>query len=197
MGPLLALSRTIDALNGAIGRIVYWLILVTVIISASNAVVRKLFNVSSNAFLEIQWYFFSAIFLLCGAYTLLHNQHVRIDVVVGRFSRQTLAWIDIFGTLLFLLPMALLLMYLSWNTFLVSFASKEVSTNAGGLTIWPARLLVPVGFALLLIQGVSELIKRIAFLKGLIPDPNDKSEGPSAEEALAEEIRRQRGEVAR
>ncbi len=197
MGPLLALSRFIDGLNDRLGRVVYWLILVAVLISATNAVIRKVFSTSSNAWLEIQWYLFSAVFLLCAGYALLHNQHVRIDVVVARFSKRTLAWIDLFGTIFFLLPMAILIMWLSWPVFMNAFRSGEVSSNAGGLIIWPARLLVPVGFFFLVLQGVSELIKRIAFLRGLIPDPSGSAEEPSAEEKLAAEIRRrQEGEAA-
>jgi len=148
---------------------------------------------SSNAWLEIQWYLFSAIFLFCAGYTLLHNQHIRIDVVTGRFSKRVQAWIDIFGTILFLLPMAVTIMWLSWPVFVDTYQRHEVSSNAGGLVIWPARLLVPIGFLLLILQGLSELIKRVAFLLGLIADPSEEQEGPSAEEQLAEEIRKQRG----
>jgi TRAP-type mannitol/chloroaromatic compound transport system permease small subunit len=193
---LLAFSRLIDALNELIGRCTYWLILAAVLISAGNAVIRYTFNMSSNAWLEIQWYLFSAVFLFCAGYTLLHNQHIRIDVITGRLSKRAQAWIDIFGTLFFLLPMALTIMWLSWPVFVDAYQRNEVSTNAGGLTIWPARLMLPVGFLLLVLQGCSELIKRIAFLRGLIPDPTEKPEAPSAEEQLAEEIRKQRGEPA-
>ena len=196
MNALLALSRTIDKLNERVGLTVSWLILAAVLISAANAVVRKAFNVSSNSFLEIQWYLFSVVFLFCAGYTLLRNQHVRIDVIAGRLSPQVQAWIDILGTLFFLLPMALTIMWLSWPVFVLAFQRHEVSTNAGGLLIWPARLLVPIGFFLLVIQGVSELIKRVAFLKGLIPDPAQKQHEKSAEEELAEEILLQRGDKA-
>jgi TRAP-type mannitol/chloroaromatic compound transport system permease small subunit len=189
---LLATSRLIDAINERVGRTVYWLILVAVLVSAGNAVVRYAFNRSSNAWLEIQWYLFSAVFLFCAGYTLLHNQHVRIDVITGRLSKRTQAWIDVVGTLLFLMPMAVTIMWLSWPVFIDAYRSNEVSTNAGGLTVWPARLMVPVGFFLLVLQGLSELIKRIAFLRGLIPDPTEKDEGPSLEEQLAEELRKQR-----
>jgi TRAP-type mannitol/chloroaromatic compound transport system permease small subunit len=189
---LLSLSRRIDALNERIGRSIYWLILVAVLISAGNAVVRYAFNQSSNAWLEIQWYLFSAVFLFCAGYTLLHNQHVRIDVISGHLSRRAQAWIDVIGTLLFLFPMAITIMWLSWPVFVDAYRSNEISTNAGGLTVWPARLMVPIGFFLLVAQGGSELIKRIAFLRGLIPDPTDKDEGPSPEEQLAEELRKQR-----
>ena len=194
MNVLLALSRAIDKLNERIGLTVSWLVLAAVLISAANAVVRKAFNVSSNSFLEIQWYLFSVVFLFCAGYTLLRNQHVRIDVIAGRLSPQAQAWIDILGTIFFLMPMALTIMWLSWPVFVQAYVRHEVSTNAGGLLIWPARLLVPIGFFLLVIQGVSELIKRLAFLQGLIPDPAQKQHEKSAEEELAEEILRQRGD---
>ena len=194
MNALLALSRAVDKLNERIGLTVSWLVLAAVLISAANAVVRKAFNVSSNSFLEIQWYLFSVVFLFCAGYTLLRNQHVRIDVIAGRLSPQAQAWIDILGTIFFLMPMALTIMWLSWPVFVQAYVRHEVSTNAGGLLIWPARLLVPIGFFLLVIQGVSELIKRVAFLQGLIPDPAQKQHEKSAEEELAEEILRQRGD---
>ena len=193
---LLTLSRLIDALNEVVGRLTYWLVLVAVLVSAGNATIRYTFNMSSNAWLEIQWYLFSAVFLFCAGYTLLHNQHIRIDVVTGRLSRRAQAWIDILGTVLFLMPMALTILWLSWPVFVDAYQRHEVSTNAGGLIIWPARLMVPIGFLLLVLQGISELIKRIAFLRGMIPDPSEKHEEPSAEELLAAEIRRQRGESA-
>ena len=196
MSPLLSLSRLIDRLNERIGQLFYWLILLTVLISAANAVVRKIFNYSSNGLLEIQWYLFSAIFLFLAGYTLLRNEHVRIDVIAGRLSKRAQTWIDILGTLFFLLPMALLVMWLSWPVFVDAFQRSEVSTNAGGLIVWPARLLVPLGFALLVAQGVSELIKRVAFLKGMIPDPSEKHVVKTAEEELAEDILRARGEKA-
>ena len=194
MNALLSLSRAIDKLNERIGLTVSWLVLAAVLISAANAVVRKGFNVSSNAFLEIQWYLFSVVFLFCAGYTLLRNQHVRIDVIAGRLSPQAQAWIDILGTLFFLLPMSVTIMWLSWPVFIEAYHRHEVSTNAGGLLIWPARLLVPIGFFLLVIQGISELIKRVAFLKGLIPDPAQKQHEKTAEEQLAEDILRARGE---
>jgi TRAP-type mannitol/chloroaromatic compound transport system permease small subunit len=196
LNALIALSRAIDAVNERVGQAVYWLVLVAVLISAVNAVVRKAFNVSSNAFLELQWYLFSAIFLLCAGYTLLKNQHVRIDVIAGRLSPRAQAWIDILGTLFFLFPMAILIMLLSWPVFTMALERNELSTNAGGLILWPARLLVPIGFFLLVIQGLSELIKRIAFLRGLIPDPNEKQGEKTAEEELAEEILKQRSDKA-
>jgi len=191
---LLKLSRAIDALNENVGKAAIWLVLVVTLISAVNAFVRYAFNYSSNGFLEIQWYLFSAIFLLCAGYALKRNAHVRIDVVSSRFSPRTLAWIDIIGTIFFLAPMACAVLYLSWPIFLESYRTNEYSSNAGGLIVWPVRALVPAGFFLLILQGISELIKRFAFLKGLIADPNAKDEGPSAEEQLAEVIKKQRGE---
>ena len=193
---LLGLSRAIDALNEHVGRLTYWLILAAVLISAGNAVVRYSLNMSSNAWLEIQWYLFSFVFLFCAGYTLLHNQHVRIDVISGQLSGRARAWIDIFGTVFFLMPMAIAIMWLSWPVFLDAYRSGEVSTNAGGLTVWPGRLMLPLGFFLLILQGISEFIKRVAFLRGLIPDPTEKDEGPTDEELLAEALRKERGETA-
>src|SRR5437899_11834153 len=187
MNFLLSVSRLIDALNERIGRAIYWLILVAVLVSAGNAIVRYAFNRSSNAWLEIQWYLFSAVFLFCAGYTLLHNQHVRIDVIAGRLSKRAQAWIDVFGTLLFLLPMAITIMWLSWPVFIDAYRSHEISTNAGGLTVWPARLMVRAGFFLLVAQGISELIKGIAYRRGWMPDPTDKDGGPSPEERLRTE----------
>ena len=196
MKALLSVSRAIDALNNRVGQSIYWLILIAVLVSAGNAVVRYSLNTSSNAWLEIQWYLFSAVFLFGAGYTLLHGQHVRIDIISNRLSKKAQMWIDILGTVLFLFPMAITIMWLSWPVFVQAYERHEVSTNAGGLIVWPARLMVPIGFFLLILQGLSELIKRVAFLRGLIPDPTEKDEGPSAEEALAEEIRKQRGEAA-
>jgi TRAP-type mannitol/chloroaromatic compound transport system permease small subunit len=193
---LLALSRRIDAVSERIGHAIYWLVLAAVLISAANATVRKLFNYSSNSFLEIQWYLFSMIFLFLAGYTLKHNEHVRIDIVTGHLSARVRTLIDIFGTLFFLLPVAILIMWLSWPVFVDAFVRHEVSTNAGGLIIWPARLMVPVGFFLLVVQAISELIKRVAFLQGWIPDPSEKVVTKTAEEELAEEILRARGERA-
>jgi len=187
---LLRISALIDALNERVGKAIYWLVLVAVLISAGNAIVRKLFNMSSNAFLETQWYLFSAVFLFCAGFTLLRNEHVRIDVIAGRLSPKAQAWIDVFGTLLFLLPMAILFIYLSWPVFVRTYTQGEISTNAGGLMIWPARLLVPIGFTLLSLQGISELIKRVAFLAGKGPDPIPRHDAHAAELELAEEIRR-------
>ena len=194
MNALLAVSRAIDAVSERIGRLVYWLILAVVLISAANATIRKAFNYSSNAYLEIQWYMFSVIFLFGAGYVLLRNEHVRIDIIQGRLSARTQNWIDVFGLVFFLFPMAFVIMYFSWPLFMDSFTRNEVSTNAGGLVIWPARLMVPIGFFLLILQGASELIKRIAFLRGKIPNPLERLHAKSAEEELAEEIARQRGQ---
>jgi TRAP-type mannitol/chloroaromatic compound transport system permease small subunit len=191
---LLALSRAIDAVNARVGHALYWLVLVAVLVSAANAVVRKALDMSSNAFLEVQWYLFSAIFLLCAGYTLLNNEHIRIDVVAGRFSKRTQTWIDVLGTVFFLFPMVLLILYESWPWFVRAWNSGEVSPSAGGLILWPAKILLPVGFALLGLQGISELAKRIAFLTGNGPDPTEKIVHKTPEEELAEEILRARGE---
>jgi len=191
---MLAFSRAVDALNERVGRLVYWLILVAVLISAGNAIVRKAFDMSSNAYLEIQWYLFSAVFLLCAGYTLLRNEHIRIDIIAGRFSRRTQTWIDVFGTIFFLFPMVALILYEAWPWFVRTYQSGEVSPSAGGLILWPAKILVPFGFALLGLQGISELFKRIAFLTGAGPDPTEKIVKKTPEEELAEEILRQRGE---
>lgn len=172
-----------------VGRTIYWLVLVAVLVSAVNASVRKAFDMSSNAFLELQWYLFSAIFLLGAGYALLKQEHVRIDVVYGRFPKRAQIWIDIVGTLLFLMPMALLILWHSWPVFVNAFLSHERSSSAGGLILWPVRLLLPAGFALLIVQALSELIKRFAFLRGLIPDPSEKQQRKTPEEELAEEIK--------
>ena len=196
MKALLSLSHAIDKLNERIGLTVSWLVLAAVLISAANAVVRKGFNVSSNAFLEIQWYLFSVVFLFCAGYTLLRNQHVRIDVIAGRLSARAQAWIDIVGGVFFLLPTVTIIAWYSWPSLVSSWEINEYSSDPGGLIRWPVRLLIPVAFTLLGLQGISELIKRIAFLKGLIPDPAQKQHEKSAEEQLAEDILRARGEKA-
>ena len=174
---LLRVSRVIDSLNERIGAIFRWLILLAVLISAGNAFVRYLFNTSSNAWLELQWYLFAAVFLLCAGYALLRNDHVRIDVVFDQLSHRTRAWIDIFGLLVFLLPFAALIIWLGWPVFVQSFSHGEVSSDAGGLIRWPVKLLIPLGFLLLLLQGISELIKRIGFLQGRLADPYATSAG--------------------
>lgn len=196
MKALLALSRWIDALNERVGKATYWLVLVAVLVSTGNAIVRYTLDMSSNAWLEIQWYLFSFVFLFCAGYTLLHNQHVRIDIITANFSKRVQTWVDILGTVFFLMPMAIAIMWLSWPVFVDAYRSNEVSANAGGLPVWPGRLMLPIGFLLLILQGLSELIKRVAFLQGLIPDPSEKDEGPTAEEQLAADLRRERGEAA-
>jgi len=164
------LSRAIDAANNFIGKSVSWLILVAVLISAINAVSRKLFNLSSNAWLEAQWYLFSAVFLIAAGYTLLHSEHVKVDLLYSRYSRRTQLLVEIFGTIFFLLPFCLITIYLSWPIVEAKIASGETSNNTGGLVLWPVWLLIPIGFGLLALQGISELIKRIAILQGRIPD---------------------------
>jgi TRAP-type mannitol/chloroaromatic compound transport system permease small subunit len=167
---LLTLARLIDAINERVGRAIGWLVLAAVLVSAGNATIRYSLNLSSNAWLEIQWYLFSAVFLLGAGYTLKKNEHVRIDILAGRLSRRGQAWIDIIGSLLFLMPMALIIMVLSWPMFMQSYTGHEISSDAGGLLRWPVKLLIPVGFALLVLQGVAEIIKRVAFLRGMLPD---------------------------
>ncbi|MDD4882501.1 MAG: TRAP transporter small permease subunit [Gallionellaceae bacterium] len=176
MNRLLTLSRLIDALNERIGRFAMWLVLVAVLVSSGNALSRYGLNMSSNAWLEIQWYLFAAIFLLGAGYTLKHNGHVRIDILYGRFSPRTRAWIDLAGGLLFLLPTALIIAWLGWTGFADSYAIGEMSPDAGGLSRWPIKLLIPVGFTLLALQGLSESIKRAAFLAGKAPLPEEAAE---------------------
>jgi len=166
---LLACSRRIDALNERVGRAAAWLVLACVLISAANAVARYGFNFSSNAFLEIQWYLYSIVFLGAAGYTLKHNAHVRIDVVSSRLSERTRAWIDLFGGLFMLLPATAILLWFGWDAFLESYRISETSPDAGGLLRWPIKFVVPAAFLLLMLQGVSESIKRIAFLRGVAP----------------------------
>ena len=184
MKPLLAFSRAVDFVNEHIGRFVYWAILIMVLVSSGNATSRYALNMASNAWLELQWYLFALVFLLCAGYTLLHNEHIRIDVISSHLSRRAQVWIDVFGLIVFLLPMSVLIMWLSWPIFMNAWTSGEISGSAGGLIRWPARLMVPVGFFLLSAQGVSELIKRIAFLQGLIPDPVEKHKDPGLDIVL-------------
>lgn len=182
MTVLLRLSGQIDRLNERVGHTIYWLILVAVIVSAGNATVRYVLDTSSNAWLELQWYLFSAVFLLGAGYTLLHNEHVRIDLIFGRLPARKRAWIDLFGGVFFLLPMAIVIMVLSWPLFVESYFRHEMSADAGGLLRWPAKLLIPIGFLLLILQGVSEIIKRVGFLRGRIADPHERHDHPLAEE---------------
>ncbi|RQO35963.1 sugar transporter [Herminiimonas sp. KBW02] len=185
MSFLLSLSRFIDALNEKIGHAISWALLAAVIICTGNAVVRYLFNISSNGWLEIQWYLFAAIFLLATSYTLRRNEHVRIDVIVGRFSKRTQVWIDLLGFLLFLMPATLLILYYSVPYAWISIENQEVSSNAGGLIVWPAKLLIPIGFVLLALQGVSEMIKRIGYLKGVVPASAFEKQVATPEEEIA------------
>jgi len=164
----MSLSRLIDGVNDRIAGAISWALLVAVIICAGNALMRYIFNHSSNAWLEIQWYLYGAIFMLASAHTLRRDEHVRIDVVVGRFSKRTQVWIDLFGYLIFLLPVCLLILWHGIPFAQISVQSQEMSSNAGGLIVWPAKILVPLGFLLLILQGLSEIIKRIAFLAGRI-----------------------------
>jgi TRAP-type mannitol/chloroaromatic compound transport system permease small subunit len=180
---LLRLSRAIDWVNERVGHLVYWLILAAVVVSAGNATVRYLFDKSSNGWLELQWYLYSAVFLLASGYTLLHNEHVRIDVINSHLPPRVRAWIDLLGGLFFLMPMALIIMALSWPIVVESVLRDEVSSDAGGLLRWPVKLLIPAGFLLLALQGVSEIIKRAGFLLGRIPDPLEKRADPIAEES--------------
>jgi TRAP-type mannitol/chloroaromatic compound transport system permease small subunit len=186
---LLRLSRLIDSITELIGKFAMWLILAAVVISSGNAIMRKAFDIGSNAFLEIQWYLFSAVFMLASGYVFLRNAHVRIDFLSGKLSKRTNAIIDAAGIVVFVIPLCLILITLSWPVFERSWVSGEMSQNAGGLIRWPVQLLIPVGFGVLCMQAVSELIKRIAYVRGLIPepfslDPNAKT----AEQLLAEEL---------
>jgi TRAP-type mannitol/chloroaromatic compound transport system permease small subunit len=190
MQALLQFSRLVDALSARIGQLAMWLILVTTFVSAGNAIVRKVFNTSSNALLEIQWYLFAAVFLLGAGYAFLRNAHVRIDFISSKFSARTRNWIDIGGIVLFLFPLCYMMITLGWPTFQNAWVSGEISTNAGGLVRWPVYGLIPLGFALLMLQGASELIKRAAFLTGVAPDVLDHS-GPSEAELLAKDIAEQ------
>lgn len=194
MAALLALSRLIDSVNEAIGKWVSWLILVSVLVSAGNAVIRKAFNMSSNAWLELQWYLFGAAFLLAAAYTLKQNEHIRIDIVYGLWSRRTQHWIDLIGHMFFLMPFVLLMVYYFVPWFMLSFRSGEVSSSAGGLIIWPAKLMLLIGFSLLALQGISEIIKKIAIMRGDMEDPNPFISAHEAAElegkALVEELKK-------
>ena len=179
------LARTIDRLNEAIAHAVGWALLAAVTICSGNALMRYSLNISSNAWLEIQWYLFSAMFLLASAYTLKRDEHVRIDVITSRFSRRTQVWIDLLGFVLFLLPIALLILYYGTPYALLSLQSGEMSPNAGGLIVWPAKLLVPLGFLLLVLQTLAEIIKRIAYLAGRIDDSSFTRAAHSPQEEIA------------
>ena len=172
MDALLGLSRGIDRVNTFIGRNVSWLILVAVLVSAANAVIRKVFNTSSNSWLELQWYLFGAAFLGAAAYTLKENEHIRIDIIYGMWSRRTQHWIDLIGHVLFLMPFVTLMVYFLYPWVIRSYVSGEVSTNSGGLILWPAKAMLLIAFVMLFWQGISEIIKKIAIMRGLIEDPN-------------------------
>ena len=186
MPALLTLSGLIDRLNTLIGKLSMWLILLTTLISAGNAIVRKAFDTSSNALLEVQWYLFAAVFMLASGYALLKNAHVRIDFLASRLHPRTRNWIDVVGILVVLIPFCLFSIYLSWPLFVNAWNSGEMSNNAGGLIRWPVYFLLPAGFTLLLLQGVSELVKRVAFLRGAGPDTLATHE--SEEEQIAHEL---------
>lgn len=205
MRGLLGVSRAVDGLNNLIGRWVAWAIFGAVVISTVNALIRKIFNVSSNSWLEMQWVLFGAVFLLCCAWTLQSNEHIRIDVVSSFFSKRLKNWVDVAGHVLFLMPMCLVMMFYSWPFFFRSFNQNEQSTNAGGLPVYPAKFLVPLGFTLLFLQAISELIKRIAIIRGELADVSGGGHHEAAEaeaqrlrETLAEEAEaRARAEAAR
>jgi len=191
-GPL-ALSRGIDRLNEFIGKSVSWLILLAILVSAANAVIRKIFDISSNAWLELQWYLFGAAFMLAAAYTLKQNEHIRIDIVYGLFSRRVQHWIDLLGHILFLMPFVTLMVVYFVPYVSLSFHSGEMSTNAGGLIVWPAKAILLVGFFLLALQGISEIIKKIAIMRGVMDDPNPfvsvHEQAELEAKALADEVR--------
>jgi TRAP-type mannitol/chloroaromatic compound transport system permease small subunit len=188
VGALLKLSKLIDSVNEWIGKLTMWLVLAAVIISAGNATLRKAFNIGSNAWLEIQWYLFGAVFMLGVGYVMLKNAHVRIDFISGKLSKRTNAIIDAVGIVVFTIPLAIIMIDLGWPMFERAWTTGEMSQNAGGLIRWPAWALLPLGFAILLLQALSELIKRIAFITGHRDEPFSVEEGKSEEERLAEEL---------
>lgn len=188
MSALLKLSRLIDSINEWIGKLIIWLVLASVVISAGNAILRKAFNIGSNAWLEIQWYLFAAVFMLGVGYVMLKNGHVRIDFISSKLSKRTNAIIDSIGIVVFTIPLALIMIDLAWPLFYRALQTGEMSSNAGGLVRWPVLMLLPVGFAILALQALSELVKRIAFLRGLIPEPFSGDAEKSDEERLAEEL---------
>lgn len=181
---LLAVSRVIDRVTTVIGKSVAWLILAAILVSAVNAVIRKVFSMSSNAWLELQWYLFGTAFMLAAAWTLLENEHIRIDIIYGRWSRRVQHWIDLLGTLLFLLPFTAIMIWLVHPSLMRSWNAGEVSMNAGGLIIWPAKAALLAGFILLYFQGLSELFKKIAVMRGLIPDPVSSQDSAHREAEL-------------
>ena len=188
MTSLLSISRVIDAVSAAIGRSMSWLILMAVIVSTVNAVIRKLFDVSSNAWLELQWVLFGAVFLLCSPWTLMSNEHIRIDIVNSLLSKGTRNWIDVIGHVLFLMPLTVIMMLVSWPFAIRSLMINEQSVNAGGLAQWPAKFLIPIGFTLLFIQGISELIKRVAIMQGRLADTTSGGGHHASAEAEAQRL---------
>ena len=188
MKKLLRFSRAVDAFNTRIGSIVAWAILAAVLVSAANAIVRKVFNTSSNSWLEIQWILFGAVFLLCSAWTLLSNEHIRIDIVNNALPKRVRNWIDVFGHIFFLIPVAFVMFYLGWPFFWRSLLQNEQSTNAGGLPVYPSKLLIPLAFTFLLVQAFSELIKRIAVIRGDLEDTVSGGGHHAAAEAEAERV---------
>lgn len=191
MPVLLSLSRLIDSISTGLGKLVMWLILAATAISAGNAIMRKAFNVGSNAYLEIQWYLFAAVFMLGVGYVMLKNGHVRIDFISTRLSKRTNAIIDALGIVVFTIPLAVIMVNLGWPVFYRAFVSGEMSQNAGGLIRWPVFILIPLGFSLLIMQSVSELIKRIGFLTGHLAEPFTVEHDKTAEELMLEELTRE------
>ncbi|MBY0463663.1 MAG: TRAP transporter small permease subunit [Burkholderiales bacterium] len=195
MTSLLSLSRLIDGINNLIGRAMMWFLLATTLISASNAIIRKLFNISSNAFLEIQWYLFAAVFMLGSGYAFMKNAHVRIDFISSKFSDRGRNIVDIAGIIIFVFPLCYIMVKLSWPVFENAWVSGEMSSNAGGLIRWPVYGVIPLGFVILAVQSVSELIKRVAFLTGDGPDVL-AHDGPSDEEKLAQDLLAEQAKLA-
>ena len=188
---LLKLSKAVDGVNTLVGRLTMWLILATTLISAGNALVRKIFNMSSNGLLEIQWYLFAAVFMLGAGYGFLKNSHVRIDFISTKLSDRARNWVDVLGIALVLIPFCLITIALGWPFFMQALVSGEMSQNAGGLIRWPAYVLIPLGFALLLLQALSEMVKRVAFLRGEGPDVLNSEDSKSDEQKRLEELEAQ------
>ena len=185
---LLKFSQLVDWFNDQLGRLAMWLVLAAVLISAGNAIMRKAFSIGSNAYLEVQWYLFAGVFMLAASYVFLRNGHVRIDFISSRLSKRTNAIIDALGIVVFLIPLCVILIDLSWPYFMRSYVSGEMSENAGGLIRWPVVMLIPLGFSLLLMQGLSELIKRVAFLTGHRDEPFSFGHEKTPEEELLEDL---------
>ena len=188
MRGLLKFSRAVDKFNTRLGQIMAWGVLAAILVSAVNATVRKVLNTSSNSWLELQWVLFGVVFLLCSAWTLLSNEHIRIDIVNSMLSKRTRNWIDVIGHLFFLIPVTVILAYLGWPFFWRSLMQNEQSSNAGGLPVYPAKLLIPLAFTFLLLQGISELIKRIAIIRGEMEDTVSGGGHHAAAEAEAERL---------